>query len=43
MYWDGEKIDKVRVATSMGRGSETVYITETGREIKAELIAGLMK
>ncbi|MBI4654124.1 MAG: hypothetical protein HY752_03925 [Nitrospirae bacterium] len=43
MYWDNEKIEKVRVATTMGKGSEVTYITEKGREIKAELLAGLMK
>lgn len=44
MYWEGEKIDKVRVAASMGKGSKTVYITASGKEIPAEIIlAGLMK
>jgi hypothetical protein len=43
MYYDGEKIEKVRVASTMGGKSETVYITKTGREIKAELLAGIMK
>jgi len=44
MYWDNEKIEKVRVATTMGRDSEAVYITEKGKEIKAEqLLASLMK
>ncbi len=43
MYWDDEKIEKVRVATTMGKGSEVTYITEKGREIKAELLAGLMR
>jgi hypothetical protein len=43
MYWDGEKIEKARVASTMGKGSQTVYITRTGREIKAELLAGLMR
>ena len=38
MYWDDEKIEKVRVAATMGRGSEVVYITETGKEIKVSEI-----
>lgn len=43
LYWDGEKIEKVRVAATMGKDSETVYITESGKEIKAELLAGLVR
>lgn len=44
MYWDGEKIEKVRVAATAGKGSEAFYITESGKEIKAgELMAKLMK
>ncbi|MFA6054868.1 MAG: hypothetical protein WC769_05785 [Thermodesulfovibrionales bacterium] len=39
MYWDDEKIEKVRVAATMGKESEIVYITESGKEIKAELLA----
>ncbi len=35
MYYDNEKIEKVRVA-AMGKGSEVIYITEKGREIKAK-------
>jgi hypothetical protein len=43
MYWDNEKIEKVRVATTMGKGSDVTYITEKGREIKSgELMAKLM-
>ncbi len=43
MYFDGEKIEKVRVATTMGKGSEAVYITASGKEIKsADLMAKLM-
>ncbi len=43
MYWDDEKIEKVRVASTMGKGSEVTYITEKGREIKStELMAKLM-
>jgi len=41
-YWESEKIDRVRVAANLGGESETVYITESGREIKsAELMAKL--
>lgn len=43
MYWDNEKIEKVRVAATMGKGSEVTYITEKGREIKStELMAKMM-
>ncbi len=43
MYWDEERIEKVRIASTVGGASETVYITETGREIKsAELMAKMM-
>jgi len=43
MYWDGEKIEKVRVATTLGKGSEVVYITESGREIMpTEFMAKMM-
>lgn len=42
MYYDGEKIDQVRVAAAMGGESSTVYITEKGREVPAaELMARL--
>lgn len=43
MYYNGEEIDKVRVATKLGGGSETTYITKAGKEIKGELVAALMK
>lgn len=45
MFYDGEKIEKVRVAATMGKESETVYITESGREIPAKelKLAGLVK
>ena len=44
MYWDDEKIEKVRVATKLGSGSEVVYITKSGKEIKSdELMARLMR
>jgi hypothetical protein len=41
MYYDGEEINKVRVATRMGGRSETTYITKSGKEIKGELVASL--
>lgn len=45
MFWDGEKIDKVRVAATIGREPETVYITDSGKEIKSNVLklAGLVK
>jgi len=43
LYWDGEKIEKVRVAATMGKDSEAVYITESGKEIKAELMTKMMR
>jgi hypothetical protein len=43
MYWDGEKIDKIRVASTLGKEADVTYITESGREIKGAIIAGLMK
>jgi hypothetical protein len=42
MYWNGEKIDKVRVASTMRGGSKATFVTESGKEIKAtELLAKL--
>lgn len=41
--YEGEEIDKVRVATRLGGKSETTYITKSGKEIKGELVAALMK
>lgn len=41
MYYNGEEIEKVRVATTLGGASETTYITKSGKEIKAELVAAL--
>lgn len=38
LYYEDEKIDKVRVATRLGGESEAVYITESGREIPAALV-----
>jgi hypothetical protein len=44
MFYDGEKIEKVRVAANMGKQSEVTYITETGKEIPAALLtAKVMK
>jgi|Deesub1362B_J571_1020462.scaffolds.fasta_scaffold00175_2 hypothetical protein len=33
LYFDGEKIDRVRVASKMGNSTEVVYVTESGREV----------
>ena len=42
MYYDNEKIEKVRVAAITGGKSGVVYITEKGREISGvEMMAGL--
>lgn len=38
MYYEGEKIEKVRVASAIGGKSQAVYITEKGREIPAEML-----
>jgi hypothetical protein len=43
IYYNGEEIDKVRVATKFGGKSETTYITKSGKEIKGELVAALSK
>ncbi len=43
MYYNGEKIDKVRVATKLGGKSETTYITKSGKEIKGELVAAMVR
>lgn len=43
MYYDGEEIDRVRVAASMGGRSETTYITKSGKEIKGEMLAMVRK
>ena len=43
MFYDGEKIEKVRVASKIGGDSEVVYITEKGREIPAEKLMASIK
>jgi len=43
MNYDGEEINRIRVATTMGGKSEVFYITSSGKEIKGELVAGLIK
>lgn len=44
MFYDGEKIEKVRVASTIGVPSKVTYITKSGKEIPSEiLLAGLMK
>jgi len=37
IYAQGERVDRIRVATSLGGKSTTTYITESGREIPALL------
>lgn len=41
--YEGEEINKVRVATRLGGKSEITYITRSGKEIKGELVAALMQ
>lgn len=44
MFYGGERIEKVKIASTIGRDSKVIYITKTGKEIPAEiLLAGLMK
>ena len=43
MYYNGEQIDKVHVAATMGGKSETTYITKSGKKIKGELVAALVR
>ncbi|MBI4822824.1 MAG: hypothetical protein HY805_01145 [Nitrospirae bacterium] len=43
MYYEGERIEKVRVATTMGKGQEVVYITESGKEVSAEKLLASLK
>ncbi len=38
MFYDGEKIEKVRVAANVGKESDVTYITESGKEIPAALL-----
>lgn len=39
MFYNGEQIDKVHVAATMGGKSETTYITKSGKTIKGDLVA----
>lgn len=41
--YEGEEIDKVRVATRLGGKSEITYIAKSGKEFKGELVAALVK
>ena len=41
MFYDGEKIEKVRIASNIGKASEVIYITETGKEIPAEKLLAM--
>jgi hypothetical protein len=43
MYYNGEEIEKVRVASTFGGKSGVVYITKSGKEIRGDLVAALMK
>lgn len=44
MHWDGERIEKVRVASTLGGESDVVYITESGKKIaSAEIFAKVMR
>lgn len=44
MFYNGERIEKVKIASTIGRDSKVLYITKTGKEIPAAtLLAGLMK
>lgn len=38
MYYEGEKIDKVMVASTVGKGSEVTYITEHGRQVSSRAL-----
>ncbi len=42
MLWNGEEIEKVRVATTMGGETKLVYITKSGKEIPGNLLASTM-
>jgi len=39
VFYNGEQIDKVHVAATMGGKSETTYITKSGKTIKGDLVA----
>lgn len=45
MYWEGEKLEKVKVVSTIGKGSEVLYITEKGNVIRAEelILAGVLR
>jgi len=36
MYYEGERIDKAMVASVMGKGTEVIYVTESGKKVRAE-------
>lgn len=42
MYYEDERIDRVRVASTIGGQSQAVYITEKGREIPSEIVLARM-
>ncbi len=37
IYADGEKVEKIRVSSTMGGASKVVYITESGKEVIAQI------
>jgi len=43
MFWNGEEIDRVRVAATMGGESQTTYITKSGKEIKGDMLAMVVR
>lgn len=43
MNYNGEEINRVRVAATLGGKSQTTYITKSGKEINGELVAALMR
>lgn len=45
LNFEGESIERVRVASTLGKNPETVYISRSGKEIPAErlIVAGLVK
>jgi hypothetical protein len=42
MYYEGEKIEKVSVASSLGSGSDITFITESGREVRSEKLLAML-
>lgn len=42
-YWDGEEIEKVRLATQQGDSLKVVYLTKSGKEINGDEIASMIQ